>query len=168
MSVPLTPNISNQITLGTTDLAQNSSSPTVVNVIHDGVLPTLTTSQPVSGDTQVFDTNGDSRVNIAFSFDDDSGAVDPATISVTNNRSIGGGAALGGYDAGMNILQPFNGDPIMIDGESATYNASLDHEFPVGTNILTVSVADSAGNIKSDLVSLEVYGTEPSFSITSL
>ena len=95
VSVPLTPNISNGITLVTTDVAQNSSSPTVVNVIHDGVLPTLTTSQPVSGDTQVFDTNGDSRVNIAFSFDDDSGAVDPATISVTNNRSIGGGAALG-------------------------------------------------------------------------
>ena len=168
VSVPLTPNISNGITLVTTDVAQNSSSPTVVNVIHDGVLPTLTTSQPVSGDTQVFDTNGDSRVNIAFSFDDDSGAVDPATISVTNDRPIGGGVALGGYDAGTNILQPFNGDPIMIDGESATYNASLDHEFPVGTNILTVSVADSAGNIKSDLVSLEVYGTEPSFSITSL
>lgn len=165
VSIPLTPNISNEITLGTTDLAQNSGSPTVVNVIHDGVAPTLTTSQPADS---LFDTDGDSRVNIAFSFDDDSGAVDPATISVTNDRPIGGGAALGGYDAGTNILQAFNGDLIMIDGESATYNASLDHEFPVGTNTLTVSVADSAGNIKANTVQFDVHGTEPSFTITSL
>ena len=174
VSVPLTANSTNQITLSATDVAQNSGSPTVVNVIQDAVAPGLTTSQPVPGAGQVFDTDDDLRVNIAFSFSDSLskninglGGIDVATVSVTNDRAIGGGAALGGYDAGTNILQPFNGDFTVIDTVNATYNASLDHEFPVGTNTLIVSVADSAGNIKSDTISLEVAGTEPSFNISS-
>jgi hypothetical protein len=174
VSVPLTANSTNQITLGTTDVAQNSGSSTVVNVIQDAVAPELTTSQPVLGAGQVFDTDGDLTVNIAFSFNDSVskninglGGIDVATVSVTNDRAIGGGAALGGYDAGTNILQPFNGDFTVVDTVNATYNASLDHEFPVGTNTLIVSVADSAGNIKSDTISLEVAGTEPSFNISS-
>ena len=178
VSVALTANSSNQITLGTTDVAQNSGSPTVVNVIQDAVAPALTTSQPATpadGDTpQEFDTDGDSRVNIAFSFSDSVsknlnglGGIDVATVSATNDRAIGGGTALGGYDAGTNILQPFNGDFTVIDTVNVTYNAALDHEFPVGTNTLILSVADSAGNIKSDTVSFEVYGTEPSFNISS-
>ena len=128
-------------------------------VVHDDVAPALTILAPSPAS---FDTDGDSRVNIEFSFDDgDASGVDPTTIFATNDRPVGGGASLGGVDAGTNLLQAITIEPGIV-----TYNASLDHEFPVGKNTLTVSLADSAGNGQTDTVEFTVSGTEPSVTIT--
>lgn len=164
IAVPMVLNSSTEIRIIAQDSAANQGPSSVFNVIHDDVSPTLETQIPSDS---VFDTDQDSRVNIAFSFDDDSGGIDPTTISVTNDLPIGGGAEMGGYDTGTNLIHAFSGDDITIEDKSVTYNASLDHEFKVGTNTLTVSVADSAGNTQTDIVEFEVFGTEPTFNITS-
>ena len=155
VSVLLRSNQANDLSV-VASLSGVRSDTVIVTVIHDNVVPTLTIQSPTEA---AFDTDGDSRVNIQFSFADAFGGVDE--ILVTNDRPVGGGAASGGVDAGMNLLPAS-----AIGPGSATYNASLDHEFPVGTNNLTVSLADSAGNGQSDTVEFTVSGTEPSLTIT--
>lgn len=111
----------------------------------------------------LFDADGDLRVNIAFSFGDSLSGID--IIAVTNDRPIGGGALAGGVDAGTNLLTT-GGAGVTIGPATVAYNASLDNEFPMGTNTLTLSVTDSAGNAQADTVEFEVSGTAPSFTMT--
>ena len=155
VSVSLKTNQANELSV-VASLSGVRSDAVTVTVIHDDVVPTLTIQSPTGA---AFDTDGDSRVNIHFSFADAFGGIDE--ILVTNDRPVGAGAESGGVDAGTNLLSAN-----MIEPGSVTYNASLDHEFPVGTNHLTVSLADSAGNGRSDTVEFTVSGTEPSLTIT--
>lgn len=160
VSVPLNLNQENDLSVIATSPAGLISSAVSVTLVHDGVVPTLSVQEP-SGSS--FDTDGDSRVNIAFSFGDSIGGIE--TISVTNDRPIGGGTSIGGVDAGTNLLTA-GGDSVSVGLTDVTYNASLDHEFLVGTNILTFIVADSAGNMQTDTVEFTVSGTEPIFRFT--
>lgn len=159
LAVQLTSNSANEITCVVEDPAGNQGVEAVAVIVHDNIAPTLTIQSP-SGAT--FDTDGDARVNIEFSYDDGGASgVDLTSISVTNDRDIGGGLALGGIDAGVNLLPQDAVGPV-----SAMYNASLAHEFAMGTNNLTVTVVDSAGNDRTETVEFTVSGTEPSFTIT--
>lgn len=160
VSVPLEMNQSNTLSITATSPAGLSSPTVSVIVSHDDVAPSLSLHHPSDS---IFDTDGDSRVNIAFSFSDDRAGIQ--LISATNNRAVGGGTSVGGLDAGANLLGGIPiGDNALMD--SIAYNVPLRHEFPIGDNTLIVTLSDSAGNIVSDTIQLEISGTEPSFSIT--
>ncbi len=160
-SVPLKPNSQNTLSVTATSPAGLTSSLVTVIIRHDDSRPVLNVLYP---NDSVFDTDGDLRVNFAFEYSDSFPGIE--IISVTNDRAIGGGLSKGGVDAGANIITAPGASPV-IHPESATYNASLDHEFPIGANSVVISVADSAGNVTADTVEIEVAGTEPSFSLVS-
>jgi hypothetical protein len=156
--VPLKPNQTNNLSVVAIRSGVRSDAVTVT-LIHDDIAPTLTVQSPSGA---AFDSDGDLQVNIEFSYDAGTGSdVDLTSISATNDRDIGGGAVLGGIDAGVNVLPAEAVGPT-----SAAYNAVLAHEFPGGSNTLTVSVADFAGNVQTETVGFTVSGTEPNFTIT--
>ena len=158
-SVPLKPNSQNTLSVTATSPAGLTSSLVTMIIRHDDGRPVLNVLYP---NDSVFDTDGDLRVNFAFEYSDSFPGIE--IISITNDRAIGGGLSKGGVDAGANIITALGASPVIHQG-SATYNASLDHEFPIGANSVVISVADSAGNVTADTVEIEVAGTEPSFEI---
>jgi hypothetical protein len=159
LAVHVAPNSSSEVGCVAQDSAGNKGTKLVAVVMHDDIEPTLSVESP-SGAT--FDSDGDLQVNIEFSYDAGAGSgIDVTSISVTNDRDVGGGSGLGGVDAGVNML------PAEAIGPTSTaYNAALAHEFPTGTNSLTVTVADRAGNEQTETVEFTISGTEPSFTIT--
>ena len=161
VSVPLNLNQANNLTITATAPTGLSSTPLALSVTHDDVSPTLSVQHPSDS---LFDTDGDFRVNIAFGFDDNSSGIE--VISVTNDRALGGGASIGGVDAGSNLMTTAGGGSLVVGPDTVSYNASLEAEFPLGANTLTLSVTDSAGNAHAETVEFEVSGTEPSFTMT--
>ncbi len=159
-SVPLKPNSQNTLSVSATSTAGLTSSSVTVTIRHDDSRPVLNVLYP---NDSIFDTDGDFRVNFAFEYSDSFPGIE--IISVTNDRAIGGGHPKGGVDAGANIVLTSECCGPETPPGKFVYNASLDHEFPIGANSVVISVADSAGNVTADTVEIEVAGTEPSFEI---
>lgn len=166
--IHLVPEAVNEITLVAQDLAGNQGSQYVAKIISDTLPPT------VGFDGCCDDSDGDGRVDISFYAvdmctvceqypltDPRTNGVDPTSLFVANDRAIGGGSELGGIDAGKNILENVDLAPVTaIDvdtGELSTdYEVGLAYEFPSGVNVLTITVADSAGNTSTDDIEFTV------------
>ena len=178
--IHLVPEAVNEITLVAQDLAGNQGSQYVAEIISD-------TLPPIVGFHQVNDDDEDGRANISFIAGDEcalcghyplteprTNGVDLTSLFLANDRAIGGGSALGGIDAGENILESVDLAPvteISVDtGElSVAYEVGLAYEFPSGANVLTITVADSAGNTSTDDIEFNVlpeYGA-PSLTLHS-
>jgi hypothetical protein len=160
--IHLVPEAVNEITLVAQDLAGNQGSQSVAKIISDTLPPT------VGFDGCCDDSDGDGRVDISFYAvdmctvceqypltDPRTNGVDPTSLFVANDRAIGGGSELGGIDAGGNMLESVDLAPvtaISVDtGQLSTdYEVGLAYEFPSGVNVLTITVADSAGNTSTD------------------
>ena len=165
--IHLVPEAVNEITLVAQDLAGNQGSQYVAEIISD-------TLPPIVGFHQVNDDDEDGRANISFIASDEcalcghyplteprTNGVDLTSLFWANDRAIGGGSALGGIDAGENILESVDLAPvteISVDtGElSVAYEVGLAYEFPSGANVLTITVADSAGNTSTDDIEFTV------------
>jgi len=161
INISLAANASNTITAKARDAAGNEGPPATATVTHDDLVPTLNIDSPTSSS---FDSDGDLRVNIALGYSETGlSGIDVGTLEVTNNRDIGGGAVKGGVDAGTNLAEFFDS----VTETAASYNARLDHEFPAGSNTLTVEISDRAGNTATQSVAFSVAGTDPAFQITS-
>jgi hypothetical protein len=99
--------------------------------------------------------------------------VDLTSFFVANNRAIGGGSALGGIDAGENILESVDLAPVTVISVDtgqlfADYEVGLDHEFPSGDHVLTITAADSAGNTSTDSIAFNVsHDGAPSLKLES-
>ena len=159
-TVPLLENQGNSLTVVATGPTGLASQPLQVSLTHDNLTPSVRIHEPIDSH---FDSDGDSRVNISFSFSDSISGV--KAMVVVNDRDIGAGVPGAGKAAGANILSATAGTLVMGE-DSVAFNTGLDHEFPIGTNTLIVSVTDSAGNVAADTTAFEVFGTAPSFSIT--
>jgi hypothetical protein len=174
--IHLVPEAVNEITLVAQDLAGNQGSQYVAEIISDTLPPTVE-FHPVGDDDE------DGRVNISFiagdtctlceqypSTDPRTNGVDLTSLFVANNRAIGGGSELGGIDAGENMLESVDLAPvteISVDtGELlVAYEVGLAYEFPSGANVLTITVADSAGNTSTDDIEFNVL---PEYGAPSL
>ena len=175
--IRLVPEAVNEITLVAQDLAGNQGSQYVAEIISDTLPPTVEFHQ---GD----DDDEDGRANISFIAGDEctlcehypgpQNAVDLTSFFLANDRAIGGGSELGGIDAGENMLESVDLAPvteISVDtGELlVAYEVGLAYEFPSGVNVLTITVADSAGNTSTDDIEFNVlpeYGA-PSLTLYS-
>lgn len=158
-SVDVAQNEESAIKVWARDEAGNAGQPASASVVHDDIEPSLTIEAP-SGAR--FDVDGDRQVDIRLAFSDDGAGVDVSTLSVRNNRAIGGGESLGGVDAAVELRPYFT-----VTATNANYEASLAHEFPVGQHTLAVHVADSAGNATTVNAVFTVAGTEPHLSFAA-
>mgnify|MGYP001170563339 CR=1 FL=1 len=177
--IHLVPEAVNEITLVAQDLAGNQGSQYVAEIISD-------TLPPIVGFHQVNDDDEDGRANISFIASDEcalcghyplteprTNGVDLTSLFLANDRAIGGGSALGGIDAGENILESVDLAPvteISVDtGElSVAYEVGLAYEFPSGANVLTITVADSAGNTSTDDIEFTSEYGAPSLTLHDL
>ena len=180
--IHLVPEEVNEVTLVAQDLAGNQGRQSVAQIISDTLPPTVGFDSDFADGRPDFD--GDSRVNIAFYAVDlctaceryplyATNVVDLTSLFVANDRAIGGGLELGGVDAGDHIFENVDlGPSTEISVEMGqlwtTYETSLDYEFPSGANVLTITVADSAGNTSTDSVEFSVSNDgAPSLTLES-
>jgi len=174
--IHLVPEAVNEITLVAQDLAGNQGNQYIAKIISDTLPPTVEFVSPLppGGPQGPADSDGDGRVDISFYAvdmctvceqypltDPRTNGVDPTSLFVANDRAIGGGSELGGIDAGKNMLEDVDLAPVTaIDVDtgklSTDYEVGLAYEFPSGVNVLTITVADSAGNTSTDDIEFTV------------
>jgi hypothetical protein len=183
----LVPEAVNEIRLVAQDLAGNQGSLYVAEIISDTLPPTVAFHPgPRPESHPVDDYDKDGRANISFyaldmctqcehypGTDPRTNGVDLTSFFVANNRAIGGGSALGGIDAGENILESVDLAPVTAispeTGQLSTdYEVGLAYEFPSGANVLTITVADSAGNTSTDDIAFNVRSEYGAPSLTLL
>ena len=183
--IHLVPEELNEITLVAQDLAGNQGSKSVAQIISDTLPPTVGFDECMAFEEQdgCVDSNGDGRINIIFWAVDECTACEQypehgtngvalTSVFMANDRAIGGGSELGGIDAGENIFEDVDlglFTEIWEIGKTWTeWEAELDYEFPSGANVLTITVADSAGNTSTDDIEFTSEYGAPSLTLHDL
>lgn len=169
LAIRLEVNLDNLLQATLTDVAGNTSPPDSILVRHDGSPPSLEIRSPTPTS---FDLNGDLRVDVSLVSSDERSGVDRSSLSVMNDRPLGGGVAKGGRDAGTELIDLFTiseeeGNTGQSARLTAVLNAPLELEFPGGSNTLSVTAGDSVGNNQSAQVTFTVEGAQPSVDFLS-
>lgn len=122
------------------------NTPVDPRVPRDSTAPRITVYLPTA---DRYDADGDALVDVQLDWADASGAVNPATARVRSLAGVNGPA-----DGAANLLDHWR--VIRRDSAGLTFSETVENLLHGGENALEISVADTAGNARTDTIHLSL------------
>lgn len=117
-------------------------TPVGPNMSRDSIAPRIEVYLPTA---DRYDADGDALVDVQLGWTDANGAVDPATARVRSLNGLNGPA-----DGAANLLDHWRVS--RRDSTGLTFSETIENLLHSGETALEISVADTAGNVRTDTI----------------